>query len=173
MFGGAWNTEQSDIKGLITWGSAVIAGGQIGPTLYCGNKCSHNAIMHCSIIWLRSAVIPFPVVNGMLLFHMSLLWLYLIIWFFFFSSSFLSSFVTSLPALEPHAPNFLLASRTLLLLLPLLTWPSLFFINPPHHMCCSLLVGDCRVHCSPSCNGGQWPWGSVFIRRAGLLPCLP
>lgn len=32
----------------------------------------------------------------------------------------------------------------------------------------SLVVGDGRVYSSPSSDGGQWPWGRLGIRWAGL-----
>lgn len=117
---------------------------------------------------LCPAIIPFLLVNGMF-FHMSLLWLHLIFFFNFFPFSVFSSFVFSehiyslcipLPALEPHAPDLHLAAAFLLRPLPPSSWPWSTF-SPV----CSLLVGDCKVHVSSSCDGGQWPWGAL-IRRA-------
>lgn len=67
----------------------------------------------------------------------------------------------------PHA-SFWLVLPILTSLLPLLLATPLSTPNT-----CSLLVGDGRVHCSPSSNGGQWPWGSLIIGWPGLRPAIP
>lgn len=80
------------------------------------------------------------------------------------SSVCLNHFVTRLPDLEPPAHPAPSCPVTFLFF---------FTTMKPLHMLFSLLVGDCRVHCSTSSDGGQWPWGSLFIRWAGFLPSFP
>lgn len=79
----------------------------------------------------------------------------------------------------PPTPTSLLFFWRFTLLCSLSIWfshhvvltPSLPYQTIPHPYL--LPVGDCRIHCRPTCNGGQWPWNSIFIRRAGLLSRLP
>lgn len=59
-------------------------------------------------------------------------------------------FVVRLPDLKPHAPRFLMVDS--LGSYPFLSSHDLDKTSP---RVCSLLIGDCRVHCCTSCNGGQ------------------
>lgn len=96
IFSSALNTEHDDVRGtnnmrqscngrMPDWANIILE--------EFGNNCPQNAIMHRSIIPLVtqpnchhicSEIIPFHVVNGMLLFHLCGLWPYLIIWCFFY-----------------------------------------------------------------------------------------
>ena len=138
----------------------------------CGNNYAKN-VYYASLICLVtepnrrlicSAVVPFPLL--ILIFHVTLRRPYLsqfLMFFLHLSSVFICPAWTHSLCLSW---NTCTSGVLLLPLLNRLPFQSLLLALP---LSAPPLVGDCRVHYSTSCNGGQWPWGSLFIRWAGLL----
>lgn len=138
----------------------------------------------CCLLWHPTAM-SFPMAGSRLLTHCYFNLSYLIIsWFvlFFFQPFCTGPFYTkrhhaTLSCCHANLPfhSITIPHSLFWLVLPILTSLLALLLASPLSTpnACSFLVGDCRVHCSPSSNGGQWPWGSLIIGWPGLRPAIP
>lgn len=173
IFDGAWNTEQGHIR-TINNRRLCCDGRRPDRVNIVPEECRKEPRqMHHSSVWLQSSYQVCSHMTSCALYVSYVLTLALINHLHFFSSIVFPSSVVPDSFCHTTPWSWTTCTSCSLLSCNLSFFFFFFTTMKPLHMLFSLLVGDCRVHCSTSSNGGQWPWDSLFIRWAGFLPSFP